>query len=417
MSDLYDAPFANGRDDGRVRRRRWGAALIAILVSLALVGSLIPIVRGGDDGDVTTDDLQDVLPPPGPPASQEEVRQAVDEIIPVVEAERGLEFKQPVTVELASDEEFERRLFEDFEEDAATLRDDQVLFTAFGLIDPDVDVIDALQDLLGAGVVGFYDPETDELVVRGTQLTPFARTTIAHELVHALDDQHFDLDRPAYDDAEDEIGFGFTALVEGNARRIDNAFVAGLSAEERETALAEQFALGADTDLSGIPPVLIDMIDAPYSRGSPFVEALLAEGGQDSLDAAFAAPPTTSEQIIEPDKFIAGETRVEVPPPSVSDGAEKVDEGVVGQLLIELVLADDVPEDEASRAAEGWGGDWAVTWREGDRSCAALAVVGDTPDDTAELADAFGQWADAQDDASVSPSVPGQPVTVQACAG
>ena len=74
------------------------------------------------------------------------------------------------------------------------------------------------------GVVGFYDPETDELVVRGAALTPYVRTTIAHELVHALDDQHLDLDRPEYDEADDEIGFGFSSVVEGNARRVENAY-------------------------------------------------------------------------------------------------------------------------------------------------------------------------------------------------
>ena len=93
-----------------------------------------------------------------------------------------------------------------------------------GLVEPDADLVESMRSLLGVGVVGFYDPETDELVVRGAALTPYVRTTIAHELIHALDDQHLDLDRPEYDEADDEVGFGFSSVVEGNARRIEDAY-------------------------------------------------------------------------------------------------------------------------------------------------------------------------------------------------
>src|SRR5690606_29911138 len=116
----------------------------------------------------------------------------VEEISAFVEEARGLEFREPVDVELAAGEEFEQRLLEDFDEDVEELEATGTLLTAFGLIDPSVDVVEAMRSLLGGGVVGFYDPETEELVVRGDDVTPYVRTTIAHELVHALDDQHFE---------------------------------------------------------------------------------------------------------------------------------------------------------------------------------------------------------------------------------
>ena len=82
--------------------------------------------------------------------------------------------------------------------------------------------------LLEAGVLGFYDPETDELVVRGGDLSPMTRQTIAHELTHALDDQWFDLAKAEYEQSDDEVGFGVAALAEGNARRIDKLYAAQL---------------------------------------------------------------------------------------------------------------------------------------------------------------------------------------------
>jgi hypothetical protein len=403
-------------------------AIVGTVVIVALVASMVIAIalRAGDDdrgdpdqaGQGEQEPGNTTAPPttaPSGPVDEAEVRRVVDEISAFVEQERGLEFRQPVDVELASDDEFEQRLLEDFEEDADELETTDVLMTGFGLVDPDVDVVEAMRALLGGGVVGFYDPESEELVVRGTGLTPYVRTTIAHELTHALDDQHFELDRPQYDDADDEIGFGFTGLVEGNARRVENAYRASLTDEEQQQADQEELAIGGNLDLTAIPFVMIAMLQAPYEVGPAFVEALLDDGGQPALDRAFDEPPRTSEQILHPETYIAGEARAQVPHPS--PGGEVVDEGVAGELLVQLVLTGAVSQSEAARAAEGWGGDWAVAWRDGDRSCVTMAIVGDTASDTDELREAFGQWADTQGDATVTGGASGAPVTVEACAG
>jgi hypothetical protein len=370
--------------------------------------------RGGDgptDGPSGDD---------GPPASAAELRAAVDEISAVVEAERGLAFTEPVDVELAGEGEFQRRLLDDFDEGVDDLRNAEVLLKAFGLVEPDIDLVEAMRTLLGAGVVGFYDPETDELVVRGTALTPYVRTTIAHELTHALDDQRFDLDRPEYDDADDEIDFGFSALVEGNARRVEDAYRAGLSDEDRLDAAAEELSLAGGLDLGDVPLVLVDLISAPYGLGHDFVVQLLDDGGQEALDAAFDAPPRTSEQVIDPATYEAGEGATEVAVPAVA--GQVVDQGMAGQFLIQIVLADALGEDRARAAASGWGGDAVVAWRDGQRPCATLAAVGDDPGETAELRGAFEDWAarggpaggPTGSDVTVAPSGDG-PVTVQAC--
>ena len=395
-------------------RTRWGVAAVGIAAIVALVAALVVVVAGGDDGtgggaggSGSSTSL--------PPADEDELRQAVDEISTAVEDERGLEFERRVDVELADDDEFAQRLLDDFEEDEDEIRRTEALLEGFGLADPDGDLVASLRSLLEVAVVGFYDPETDELVVRGTALTPYVRTTIAHELTHALDDQHFDLDRPEYDDADDEIGFGFSAVAEGNARRIETAYLDTFSAAEREAVADEELAIGLGADLSDVPFVLVELLDAPYSHGLELVTQLLDAGGQAQLDEALAEPPRTSEQVLDPDAFLAGEDRVAVPHPEVA--GEVVDEVVAGQLLVELVLADELDRESARQAAEGWGGDWVVAWRDGDRSCVTLTVVGDTRDDTGELADAFDEWAAAQQDATVTTTPDAGPVTVEACAG
>ena len=359
----------------------------------------------------------DADPPPstvvdGEPPTQPELEAAVAEISAFVEQEEGLEFQEPVDVELLGEGDFQDRLLADFDEDVDTLQQDEVLYTALGLIPPELDLVDAMRSLLGAGVVGFYDPETGELVVRGAELTPYVRTTIAHELTHALDDQQHDLDRPEYDDAQDEVGFGFSAVVEGNVRRVEAAYKDSLSSEEQLQADTEELSLSGGFDFGAIPLVLVQLLAAPYELGRPLVDQIIEDRGNEGLAAALADPPHTSEQVIDPEAYEAGEPAIDVPHPQAAGTV--VDEGVVGQLLIELVLAPEIGRQDAHDAADGWGGDWGVTWRDGDRSCMAVTMVGDDVGETEELRQAFDRWAEGHDGVTIAPSA-GGPFTVQSC--
>jgi hypothetical protein len=395
-------------------RRRLATALVGLVVIAALVLSLVMVRRtsSGDDPADRTDAPPSTAEPE--PATEAELEATVAEISDFVAAERGLDFVTPVDVELEGEGAFQDRLLADFDEDAEQLRETEVFLEGLGLVEPGIDLVESMRSLLGMGVVGFYDPETDELVVRGTALTPYVRTTIAHELVHALDDQHLDLDRPEYDEADDEIGFGFSAVVEGNARRVENAYRDSLSEQEQADATAEEMALGGDADMGDIPIVLIDLISAPYALGETLVTDLAERGGEEAVNAAFAEPPRTSEQVIDPDRYAAREPAAEVPHPQVA--GEVVEEGVLGQLLVLLVLADGGDEDVAGTAGMGWGGDWGVAWRDGERSCVTATLVGDDMSETTELQVAFETWAE-RNGATVTSAAVGAPFTVESCSG
>ena len=396
-------------------RRRLATGLVAFVVIAALVLSLVMVrrVSSGDEAGSGGDPSPTTQPEP---ATEAEIEQAVAEISDFVAGERGLDFVTPVQVELEGEGDFQDRLLADFDEDADQLRNTEVFLEGLGLVDPETDLVESMRSLLGVGVVGFYDPETDELVVRGAALTPYVRTTIAHELVHALDDQHLDLDRPEYDEADDEIGFGFSAVVEGNARRVENAYRASLSDEERDQATEEELSLGGTADLGDVPLVLVDLIGAPYALGEPLVADLASEGGEEAVNAAFGDPPRTSEQVLDPERYASREPAVEVPHPTVP--GEVVEEGMLGELLVLLVLADGVDTEVARTAATGWGGDWGVAWRDGERSCVTANLVGDDASETTEMVVAFETWAEQHGDATVTEGpAPDAPFTVQACAG
>jgi hypothetical protein len=274
-------------------------------------------------------------------------------------------------------------------------------------------LIDTERAFGAAGVLGFYDPETNDLVVRAGGVTPYARTVIVHELTHALDDQYFELSRPQYDDAKDEIGFGLSAVAEGNARRVENAYRATLSSADRRSAEREEASYTGDFPLNTFTLAYLKLQVAPYTYGEAFVDDLLDHGGEAALDQALQTPPETSEKVMDFAKYQANEAAKDVTKPTTG-GPAIVDDGVVGQIALQSLLEQAVSTSVASTAAAGWGGDWYVAWRDGTVPCARMNAVMDTAKDLDELRSALDKWAKARSGASVT--VNGSTLTLDACA-
>jgi hypothetical protein len=352
-------------------------------------------------------------PPPPPPTTEPRtpLERAVVELSDFVQRERGLEFLRPVQVQLLTDGPFEERLLRDVEENREEVDQSEKVLRAMGLLEPGVDLFETYLSFYGGAVLGFYDPETDELVVRGSELTPYVRSTLVHELLHALDDQHFELHRPELDEAVDESGFAFSALVEGVGVLVESSYQQTLSPAERDQADQEAGRFAGRVDYSSVPPIVTSLIQFPYLAGPSFVSALVDHGGDAAVDAAFREPPTTSEQILYPEVYLAGDEPISVRPPPA--GGPIIEEGTYGQWILYLTLADVLEGDVADRAADGWGGDSYVAWDEGARACVRLAFAMDTPADLRELDTAWRQWAQAHGDASVDTT--GGTVTVTAC--
>jgi hypothetical protein len=381
--------------------------VVGVVAVLGLVVAGLVVLRR-DGASVTS----------GAPAqsSSGDLEEVVADISAFVEAERGLEFERPVEVELADDDEFERRLLEDFDESRDELAETELVLQGLGFIEPGTDLAEVLETSLAAGVVGFYDTETDELVVRGTETTSYVRTTIAHELTHALDDQHFELDRPELDDSDGEEGFGFDVLVEGNAVRIDQRYLDSLTPAEQEEYAVEEAELLSAFPAFTIPSIVIELLSAPYLLGPSLVGAVLDDGGRDGLDDAFAEPPVTSEQVMVPEKFLDGEGPVPVDVAAQPGDGETGSSGAFGAFLLALLLEQELDPSTVDQAVTGWGGDGYLAWQQGEEACVRLVVVGDTDGDTSELADALTEWADEDGVASASTGGGTAPVTVERCA-
>ena len=212
----------------------------------------------------------------------------------------------------------------------------------------------------------------------GEDPNPAAKYTLAHELIHALQDQAFDLDAFFPEDEEnDDLARAKTALVEGDA-------VVGSSEYARtfltRTEIRQIYSSGNDgPDLSRIPPFLFKLLAFPYQQGAVFVTAIHSGTGWDSVDAAYSDYPLSTEHILHPEKYLAGEQPVTVTLPdftaALAPGWETIDEGVLGEFIIATYLENRLTGSRAANAAEFWGGDAYALIRNSDQDESALASL------------------------------------------
>jgi hypothetical protein len=320
-----------------------------------------------------------------------------------VENERGLRFDHPVSVDFLTAEQYSQRTRVDESEltsgDRRMIEEGTAPLRALGLVPADFDPVESANDLSDTATVAFYDPLTERIAVRGTDMTTDLRVTLAHELVHVLQDQHFDLEDmlEEVDPTGDQLT-GYLALIEGDATRIQQAYVRSLPTDERDGYLddADQSSGAAEEQLGAIPGVLVAMEGAPYTLGPWLVELIAADGGNDAVDEAFDDPPTTTEQMVDPRSYFSGQSAHDVAAPTVPSGGERIgQDDSLGALPLFLLLSERIDPLDALSAVDGWGGDAYVVYDRGGKTCMDLAVEGDSARDGEELLGAFQAWASA----------------------
>ncbi len=340
-----------------------------------------PTTEPGDESSTTTesDEESSLACPDG-------VDPVICEAAAFVEEVRGRPFKTFPTVTLLSDAELDAALAAELDAATNDIATDGVVLQALGLLEPDQSYVEVFRQLLAVGVVGFYDPDDGRLVVRGTELDLYAQGVLVHELTHAFDDQWFDIGREQVDD---EAAYGFTAVVEGNASRLDQLWVASLDAEDRALHAQQERDAITDADLAifaSLPEVARLLQASPYVDGLTYVADLAAEGGEDAVDEALTTPPTSSEEVLHPGVDRAIDLEIVVPIPAVDAGVEPLEDGRLGELLVRLWLG--------RVAADGWGGDRYVSWRAGSASCIRVDLITDSAADQEDLEGAVEAWVD-----------------------
>jgi len=247
----------------------------------------------------------------------------------------------------------------------------------YGFIPPELDYLDTTMKLLEAQLAGFYEPNDEHMYLAGDLDGMNGAITLAHELQHALQDQHFDLKkRSGYRPGHGDEQGAFSALCEGDATSVMiDVTVArvkeGMTAlDVGDDKLEREIAGGVEADPStkAIPHVMkVDLV-APYVYGTHFVHALRRQGGWEAVNGAFHRPPTSSEQILHPEKWMQNEQPLNVPaPPGPTADWKLADEDTTGELALAMGIGEWTSKDEGFRLAEGWGGDRDGTYVKGNQ--------------------------------------------------
>lgn len=384
---MYGYAFADSTRDRRDPARVVGIVVFATLMVVA-VGAAF----------VTTSSARSWFP------SKWDAR--VAPIAAEVARLRGLGFEHPVQIRYLAAKDFEKQLGTDGAEtaaDRAEIAKEEAVLRALGLIGGKVDLGKAVSTSQKSSTLAFYDPASEEIFVRGTTLDVEHRVTIAHELTHVLQDQHFDLQKLQKRAADSKTGdaTALKAIVEGDAVRIQQDYLARLpKAEQREydkEDAAEGARVGKET--ASVPDIVDLISSAPYQLGPATIRVLLAAGGNAAVDRALAGPTPSTSIYIAPGDL--------TPPNSVDDpllpsGAIARGTGEsFGPFETFLTLATRLSPGRSLQAADLVSGGRAVTFRTGNATCYRVALSPTAASHRSALLNAVRDWARGRSKTSV----------------
>jgi hypothetical protein len=402
-----------------------------LLPALAAALFLLGVARGDDIPDVesgvgllkTGDDLADQGKPND---AQLRYKEAFEKILPRL---RGIPWVHEVRRDVTRREKLQDMLLKEFEEEMtpAEFEGMEKAYRAFGLTPPDLDLKKFLIQVYSEEIAAYYDPRTKTMYMieepetkkdePPTFLERFLgktggfdkdenKTVIAHEMTHALSDQHYDLDDlHAISKKNDDHSLAVSALIEGEATLAmmaagqedwEGVEIVKLPAEGlgRGMELMMPFltSLGGGQTLKNAPPIISESMLFPYIRGLVFAAKLANDDGWKGIDAAYLDPPLSTEQILHPAKYKAEPdypVLVDLGELNPGEGWKEVSRNVMGEMQTAVLLR----RHDGRAAAAGWDGDRYAAF-EGPEGKLALVwlTTWDSEDDAREFARAYARY-------------------------
>lgn len=279
---------------------------------------------------------------------------------------RELSIKRPVPTSVKSRTQIEgfmaRQIGEDVKADE--LRANELYLRQLGLAPRNFDLKASYTRLLGEQVAGFYDSKTGAFTTSERVAASEMDTVMAHELTHALQDQHFDLGRldkaPRH---ESDSKLAVSALIEGDATLVMSRYMAANPLRFFGVLVSSLGSLGGGStaQFNQAPRSMRESLLFPYSSGLAFVTRLQARGGWNAVSFAFSRPPKSTQQVLHFDSYLANKLPEKVAVPDVSRALGRdwklLDHDVNGEFGLSLVAGENGNDAEAKLAASGWSGD------------------------------------------------------------
>lgn len=312
-------------------------------------------------------------------AAQSIRQMQIAEIEAEVSAIRGLERLQETTLTFRTRAQIQADSDASAEESNSPDDDLERLvafYRALDLAPPGLDLAAAFREFYTANVVGYFKFAENEITILrkpGTQYAPltfFERLTYAHEFMHVLQHQHYDLkqlwERVGASENFD-LALATDALIEGDADAVewevlDRQWIR-ISDRQLDYMIrqAEQ-VMPVPNPSTHVPAAIQAALRFPYEQGKAFVDSLVENAGWESLHQAFTSdPPQSTEQIYHPERYLAADEPIAISLPDFSeiigDGPRQVYDSAVGEFYLRQHLMTNLSRSRAARAATGWGGD------------------------------------------------------------
>lgn len=343
------------------------------------------------------------------PARNAEVLARTSQLLQEVSQLRHLSVMSPVKSGLKSRKEIEQVVIRNFGESSRPeeIEASNKTLIALGLVPSDFRYKDFMIRLLVEQVAGFYEPRAKEFYLADWTDLDQQKPIMAHELVHALQDQHFNLrrfEKWPHGDADREQAVH--ALVEGDATALmfdyllkpQNLDITRLPRSLSE--LGDLLAVSGDRKgeevIAAAPPAIRESLLFPYTYGAGFAQEVVKRKGWDGLSKAFEDLPQSTEQIIHVEKYLSHEQPVKIVladvSPLLGPGWKRIDADVNGEFGYFLILSQFIPKPEARSAARGWAGDQSSVYEnaKGELALAHLSAW-DTAADAEEFLNAYAK--------------------------
>ena len=362
--------------------KRFSSALALLTLSCLLAGIFLPAVLGQTAART---------------AQNAAIVSAADSVLKETSELRELSILRGVKSGAQSRAEIERMIIKNLDEDTtpAEMHASEMLLKAFGLAPEDFAYRSFLIKLLTEQVAGYYDPKAQQFYLADWIEVEGQKPVMAHELTHALQDQHFNLKRfENWPTGDSDAELAAHALIEGDATLAmtyylrKHPMIALAFIRNAQEMSAEQYKQA--------PRAIRESLLFPYQEGSEWATKVYERGGWAMVSEAFTKLPLSTEQILHPEKYFSYERPVKVTLPNfrlaLGPGWKRIDNDVNGEWGYYLALDEFLNNATESReAAEGWAGDRFAIYEGPGSSSVFLAqvTVWDTAADAKEFFDAY----------------------------
>jgi hypothetical protein len=339
-------------------------------------------------------------------ANNAEFIAAADEMLQRMSEITGLKLLTPLKKSLRSREEIRAYVIKQMNEEKnpAERYADTRTAEALGLLPKGFDLDTFMVNVLTEQVEGLYDPKTQEFYIADWSPVSDQRMVMAHELTHALEDQHFHIEawsRAARPNEDAELARD--AVLEGSAMAaMVDYLMLGTGRSLKDLPEFDPSMLLGELEgtptLKSAPPFLKDALIFPYISGLNFSAAVLKSNGWPALSGVFEKPPISTQQILHPALYKSGKTPATVllPPLEKMLGKDwaRLDENILGEFGWKEVLKQFLDDDRAKSLAASWEGDRYAVYEQKETKKLIL-VTRLHLDNEEHAARFFGQYSEA----------------------